>query len=258
MKLKEIIIPKTRSTRFIELDIVRGFAISLMVFLHILWDLNYFGILPLNKTIYKVNVVCPALFFLLLGVCLAVSTNKSDLNLRKIKHLIHRGVWILTLGMILTVITLLLLPERPILFGVLHCIGFSVILAIPILKIKLNPIPTIILGFFIVAAGLLLKTITFNNPTYLHLSIGLHEANIWSNTIDYFPLMPWFGLCLIGIAIGNILYKDHKRQFSIPDLSQYKPASLFSWMGQHSLIIYLIHQPIIAGILSIYLYYPVF
>ena len=67
---------KPSSKRFIELDILRGFVIILMVFLHILWDLDYFGIIPLNENIYQFNIICPTLFFILLGMCLVVSKNK--------------------------------------------------------------------------------------------------------------------------------------------------------------------------------------
>jgi len=72
-------------------------------------------------------------------------------------------------------------------------------------------------------------------------------------TIDYFPLLPWLGVCLLGIALGDIMYKDNKRRFPLPDLSKYRPSKLFSWLGQHSLAIYLLHQPVIAGVLFLFL-----
>ncbi|MHA1487713.1 MAG: heparan-alpha-glucosaminide N-acetyltransferase domain-containing protein, partial [Promethearchaeota archaeon] len=69
---------------------------------------------------------------------------------------------------------------------------------------------------------------------------------------DYFPLIPWFGATLVGIVLGSILYKDNKRRFYLPDLSKYKSFTMLSWVGKHSLAIYLFHQPVIAGMLFIF------
>jgi uncharacterized membrane protein len=80
----------------------------------------------------------------------------------------------------------------------------------------------------------------------------MNPTNVWRYTVDYFPLFPWFGFMLLGVVVGDCLYCGNKRRFRMPDLSKYVPAKLFSWMGRHSLGIYLIHQPIIAGALSVF------
>jgi uncharacterized membrane protein len=95
--------------------------------------------------------------------------------------------------------------------------------------------------------------IHIQNPTLLHLIIGQHSADLWSYTLDYFPLLPWFGLVLLGIAIGDGLYEGSSRKFRMPNITKYKPVKIFQWCGQHSLGLYLLHQPIIAGVLSVYL-----
>jgi uncharacterized membrane protein len=242
------------TTRFIELDLLRGFAIIFMIFLHIIWDLDYFGILPMNTQIYRFQICVPAMFFVLLGICLNVSSskkiNKLIIDEKKFyRHLFLRGLKIIGLGMVITLVTMIFLPDRPIIFGVLHCIGFSIILSIPFLKLKyLNIIPATLS----ILAGYFFGQIAVENPTFLHLAVGLHQSNIALHTVDYFPLLPWFGACLIGIALGNLLYKNNIRRFKIPDISRYKPVAIFSWLGKHSLAIYLVHQPIIAGVLSIY------
>lgn len=241
-------------TRFIELDLLRGFAIIFMVFLHIIWDLDYFGLVPMNTQIYKLQICVPAMFFVLLGICIHVSANKkiqnSILDEKKYyKHLFFRGLKIIGLGIIISLVSMVFLSDRPIFFGVLHCIGFSIILCIPFLKLKIfNLIP----ASFTITVGYLFGQYNIENPTIFHLAIGLHQSNISQHTIDYFPVFPWFGACLIGLSIGSILYKDNERRFRLPDLSLYTPVRLFSWLGKHSLIIYLIHQPIIAGVLSIF------
>ncbi|UCD14433.1 MAG: DUF1624 domain-containing protein [Thermoplasmatales archaeon] len=241
---------KTNYNRFIELDVLRGFAIAIMIICHLLWDLNYYGLVPLNNGIYHYSRIFPSIFFLLVGICLAISTNKKQTLSEQTKHLLIRGSWIFILGMALTSITLIVVPDKTILFGALHCIGLSIILSIPFLKFKSY---NIVFAAAIMVIGLIVGSITVENPSLLHLVIGFHQPGIWKYTIDYFPLLPWFGIILVGIALGNFLYKDNKRRFKIPDLSKYRPITLFSWLGQHSLIIYLLHQPIMAGALLIFI-----
>jgi uncharacterized membrane protein len=237
-----------KTNRFIELDILRGFAILFMIILHFFWDLDYFRILPLNKNLYSLNIIIPVIFFLLVGICLAVNNNKYQ-NQSKTMYLrtIQRGLWIFNLGMLFTILTSIFLPDRPILFGVLHCIGCCIILSTLLLRFKST---NIILAVLIIVSGLALSLyFTTENPNMVELASGIHESNVGAHTIDYFPILPWFGVCLLGITLGNILYKDNQRRYHLPDLSKYGPTKIFSWLGQHSLLIYLIHQPIIAGIL---------
>ncbi len=243
---------KRPSPRFIELDILRGFAILFMIILHFFWDLDYFGILPLNKNFYSLNIIVPVIFFLLVGICQAVNNNKYRDQPRKMHfRTIQRGLWILNLGMLFTLLTAVFLPDKPILFGVLHCIGCCMILSTVLLRYKST---NVILGALMIVLGLALGLFyTTENPNMVELSAGIHEPDIARHTIDYFPILPWFGICLLGIALGNILYKDNKRRYPLPDLSKYKPTKLFSWLGKHSLAIYLVHQPIIAGCLTLVL-----
>jgi uncharacterized membrane protein len=247
-----VITEKGPAQRFIELDILRGGAIIFMIVLHLFWDLDYFGILPLPKNFYALNIIVPVMFFLLVGICQAVNNNKY-INHPKKMYLrsIQRGLWILNLGMLLTLLTAVFLPDKPIMFGVLHCIGCCIIITAPFLRFKTK---NILYGIFFLTIGLLIYfSSTVENPNILQLAIGLHQSNVGQHTIDYFPILPWLGVSLLGIALGNILYKENIRRFPIPDLSKYRPTRVFSWLGQHSLAIYMLHQPIIAGLLFLYI-----
>jgi len=238
--------------RFIELDILRGFAILFMIILHLFWDLDYFSIFPLNENFYSLNIIVPVIFFLLVGICQAVNNNKYRTQPKRMYvRTIQRGLWILNLGMLFTLLTAVFLPEKPILFGVLHCIGCCIIFSTLLLRFTST---NVILASLIIVSGLALGLFyTTENPTMVELAAGIHESNVAAHTIDYFPILPWFGVCLLGITLGNILYKDNKRRFPFPDLSKFKPTKLFSWLGQHSLAIYLVHQPLIAGCLTLVL-----
>jgi len=247
-------INQANSGRFIEIDVLRGLAIILMIFLHIIWDLDYFGLFPINTQIYQFQKIVPTIFFILLGVCLVVSKNKkiTQTSFDEItynKHLFLRGLKIFGLGMIITLVTMIFIPDKPIFFGVLHCIGFSIILSIPFMKFKYY---NLLFASLVILIGFLFSQNSIEDPTLIHLVVGLQPTNIAQYTIDYFPLFPWFGACLFGIVLGKLLYKDNERRFRIPDISKYKPVTMFSWLGKHSLTIYLLHQPIIAGALSIF------
>ncbi len=242
---------KSKSQRFIELDVLRGVAISIMILFHFLWDLDYFGILHLNKAMYNSNVIFQAMFLVLVGVTLAVKSNRIQAPSTEMhKQILRHGLWIFSLGMAITIVTLLVMPNRPVLFGILHCIGLSIVLCAVFLRFKTY---NIIFGIAIIAAGFIIGQYHVSHPTIFHLMLGLHQTNVWKYTIDYFPLIPWFGVTLLGVGIGNILYKDNKRRFKMPDLSHYRPITLVSWLGKHSLAIYLLHQPIIAGALTVFI-----
>jgi uncharacterized membrane protein len=241
----------TKSERFIELDILRGFGIIGMIFFHLLWDLDYFGILELNRGMYNTNITFQLLFFTLVGITLSVQSNKEKkLSKLTYKKIFSHGIWLFTLGLVINFVTFLVIPERPVLFGVLHCIGLSIILCIPFLRFKksnlLLSIPIIIIGFFI-------RQYPIANPSHIHFFLGFYQPNLWQYTLDYFPILPWVGIVLFGLGLGNILYKDNKRQFNIPHIIHSRPSFFVSVLGRHSLIIYFSHQPIIMGAISLYL-----
>jgi len=237
--------------RFIELDLLRGFAISCMIIFHLLWDLDYFGIVKLNKSMYNSNVFFQALFLILVGVTLAVKSNRlKEQNIKSYIPIIQHGLWIFSLGMVITAVTLLVMPDRPVLFGILHCIGLSIVFCTVFLRFKIY---NIFFAIFIIALGFTINHYHMAYPSVIHLMFGIHQTNVWKYTIDYFPILPWFGVTLLGVTVGNILYKDNKRRFKIPDLSKYRPVTMFSWIGKNSLAIYLFHQPIIAVDLTIFI-----
>ena len=102
-----------------------------------------------------------------------------------------------------------------IVFGVLHCIGLSIILAYPLIRFR---IPALVLGILCIIIGVFLRTtVTVDFPWLLWL--GFTPSQFY--TLDYFPLLPWFGVVLIGVFLGNSLYQNNKRKFSLKDHSQF-------------------------------------
>lgn len=237
--------------RFWEIDFFRGAAIIMMIIFHFLYDINYFGFynVILHSGFWRIFAhITAGIFIFLVGISLTISYSRTRLRKTRkqlrLKYL-GRGLKIFSLGLIITLITYFFLNQGFIIFGILHFIGISVILAYPLLKYR---VLNLFLGMFFIVVGFYLDSLTFSFPWLLWL--GLKPAYFY--TLDYFPLLPWFGLALIGLFIGNTFYKNNKRQFRIPELSRIKSIGLFCFLGRHSLIIYLLHQPVLIAFLYLF------
>ncbi len=240
---------KSLNVRFWEVDSLRGLAIIMMVTYHFIFDLTFFGIYPFD--IYSgfwwfFARITALTFIFLMGVSLTLSSTRAEISGEGIlfKKYFKRGLKIFSLGILITFATLIFIPQEFIIFGVLHFIGISIILAYPFLKRKsLN----LFLGITIIVTGIYLGNLTFNFSWLVWLGFIPNTLQ----TVDYFPILPWFGVVLIGLFFGGILYKNYKRQFKLPDLSKNYFIKSFSFLGRNSLIIYLIHQPILIIVLYV-------
>ena len=128
-------------------------------------------------------------------------------------------------------------------FGILHFIGLSIILVPPFLKRPFWSLPA---GVFCIIAGNYLENFRFGFPWLLWL--GFIPEQFF--TVDYFPLLPWFGVFLLGVFLGNLLYPGYRRVFCLPDLSGNIPVKGMAFLGRHSLVIYLLHQPVLLILLA--------
>jgi uncharacterized membrane protein len=235
--------------RFWEIDILRGIAILMMISYHVIFDLNYFGFtstdliaLPVLFVLYPIGT----LFLLLVGISLTLSyarvKNILTKNQLRIKYL-KRGSSIFGLGLIITLVTWVYPHDGYIVFGVLHCIGLSILLAYPFIRFRL---PALLCGLLCISIGIFLHVMISVDFPWL-LWLGFIPARFY--TLDYFPLLPWLGVVLLGIFLGNMLYQNNNRTFAIKDHSRFIISRAFCFLGRHSLIIYLLHQLVIVGIL---------
>jgi len=222
--------------RIWEIDFARGIAVIMMIIYHLLWSLRYFNILQFKDNLWILIFArsIPTIFFLIVGISLVLSYNKG----RKLNYYFKRGIKVISLGLIVSFLAWFLFSENAIL-GVLTFIGISIILGSFFVNFKkLN----LILGFLFIILGLIFSKIKVNFNEFIW--IGLTPNNFYP--IDYFPLFPWFGIILIGIALGNFLYASGKSLFKEPKQNFVK---IINFMGRHALIFYFIHNIIIFGIL---------
>jgi uncharacterized membrane protein len=237
------------TVRWWEIDTARGVAIVMMVIFHLMWDLWYFGVLP-NVVLYAgfwkyFQRTTAITFLVLVGVSLTVSYHRarrqSVAGASVFSGFFWRGLRILGLAAALSLVVWGA-GLGYVHFGVLHLIGVSIILAYPLLGQRwLN---LLLWGAFFVAGSY----VQFQRVDFPWLVwLGLRPAGYAPN--DYFPLIPWFGVVLLGVFSGNILYNGNSRLFPLSDLSHIQPVRLLRFLGRRSLLIYLIHQPLLLAIL---------
>jgi len=237
--------------RFWEIDLLRGVAIIMMIGYHVHYDLDYFGAYNFNVQfgfwLYFARAIA-VIFLLLVGISITLSFSRATKTQGTGKTLypkyLKRGLKIFSWGLVITVMTWFFLSEGFVVFGILHLIGISIILAYPVIKLRsLN----LLLGIVSIALGIFINKATVGFPWLLWL--GLTTARFYS--IDYFPILPWFGVVLIGVFIGNSFYPNYARKFKIYDFSQFTVIRFFCFLGRHSLLIYLIHQPLLITVLNL-------
>ncbi len=237
--------------RYGELDAARGIAILMMILFHTLFDLSFFQLYPVDVAsgFWRYFAFSTAsLFLLIAGISLSVSHARALLTIPPpaeiaIKFL-RRGAAIFACGVLVTLATYLYLHEGFVVFGILQVIGISIMLSPFFFRFKEK---NVLIGVAVIGIGIALSVAPIDGPFWL-IPIGIHPAAFWS--VDYEPIFPWSGLVLVGIGLGNRLYPNGRRSFPVPD----KPLPgmiLVSYLGRHSLVIYLVHQLVILFLLQI-------
>lgn len=245
---------RTGTKRIPEIDLFRGIAVLMMILFHTLFDQYYFGLFTID--IHSgfwggFGYLTGFLFVFIAGISAWISGRRAEAKMDRrgiyIKFL-KRGLFIFSIGLGITVVTWFFAPKSPIIFGTLHLIGFSVMVAPLFFRFSVK---NIYIGAAIILAGLLIQGVSGDPALTI---IGIHAPDF--STLDYKPLIPWFGYFLAGLALSAYLYPGGKKRIYPEKVKRLKtikiPAPEFiQVIGRHSLIIYLVHQPVIIILLSI-------
>jgi uncharacterized membrane protein len=237
-----------KGDRFWEVDAARGVAIIMMIVYHSTYDLDSLGGYDIQSTSGYWALfadLTAGLFLFLVGISLAISRARTTLTGWKLflKYL-ARGLMILAYGMVLTLV-FLALGMGVVAFGILHLIGVSIILAYPFLKLRFT---NLVLGMLIFASGQYVLAQGFYSQSFWLLPFGVVPEGMIMP--DYRPLLPWFGVVLIGLFFGNVVYGDGSRP-AVPEDKAPLLARPLLPLGRNSLFVYLIHQPIIIAVLAV-------
>lgn len=242
-----------RKTRIWELDAFRGLCIFFVFASHLVFDLQAFLGMTLNiGTLFRFLFNYGGVVFILISGISATLGSRS----------FRRGLIVFGCGMLITLVTMVMirlnLLDRAdlIQFGVLHLLGFCMMIY-PFLK-KLPTLFLAIFGAVVIALGYYFATFyltpsadpsAFDPRSFLFV-LGLRLPDFCAG--DYFPVFPHLGWFMEGIVLGRIVYRN--RQTLFPRFpADFWLVRFFRFAGRHSLELYLLHQPVIVGILQLIL-----
>lgn len=222
------------------LDVARGWAVVAMVMFHFIWDLGYFRLISYDISTETSGRIAAHLiagsFLFLSGVGLTLAHRgglKTDTYLKRLGRITLAAV-------LVSAVTWFAMRDDWIFFGILHCIALTSLAAVPFLGLPVR----VIAGAAIIslAAPFVLHLPVFDVPWlyWLGLNTTLPRTN------DYVPFFPWFGIVLSGVGLGRLTLRSPmwRAWFEAPHA-----AKKMQFAGQHSLAIYLVHQPLMIGTL---------
>ena len=237
-------------TRLHALDALRGFMMINMILYHGMWNLKYLFGVPCDwyagTTKYLWQQCICWTFIILSGFCWSLSKN----------HL-RRGGLVFGGGVLVSLVTNLLMYENRIVFGILTCIGSCVLIMIPLEQI-LKKIPaglgaSVSLVLFLLLRNCYHGTLGFESlvlcqlPQWLYRDLltaylGFPPGGFYST--DYFPLVPWLFLFVFGYFLFRLLNERclNERLFAG------RCVPVLNWSGRNSLLVYLLHQPVLYGL----------
>jgi uncharacterized membrane protein len=227
------------------IDLTRGCAILLMVIYHFCYDLYYFGYLD---TAFGKGYWIPFRYVIVISFLILVGVSLVLVHQQSIKwpNMIKRSGQLLAASVAVTASSYFIAPDKMTLFGILHFILVASWLTLPLLDF---PKLSLLLGLAIFTAGHVFS-FSWLNPTVWHW-IGMVETKRLA--LDYVPIFPWLGVVLAGVYVGHLLQRNTKiRKFAEMKVGSDSGllrliGSGLEWSGKHSLVIYLVHQPLMFG-----------
>jgi uncharacterized membrane protein len=238
---------------------MRGLALVNMVLYHLLYDLVYIYAVPvawfsIRRCFVWQQAIC-CTFIIISGISFTLA-----------KRPLRNGLLLLICAAGLTAVTTIALPGQQILFGVLHLLAAAALLTVllrPLLA-KIPPLAGLCCAvlLFIVLRSLPSGYLLFQYPLssglyrspYLFF-LGLPAPGFYS--ADYFPLLPWYFLYLAGFFAAGYV-RDFlaflQEKFAFVEKKPYRALDdTLGFLGRHSLLIYLLHQPVLMGVLYLLL-----
>ena len=227
--------------RFDRLDVLRGVAIVWMALFHFCFDLNHFGFFePKHRftvdvfwTTQRTAIVSLFLFCAGVGQAIALEQGQSWARFWR------RWAQVAGCAVLVSIGSAWMFPGSWISFGVLHGIAVMLILVrwMAPLRLWLWPI-----GALAIALPLLWRDEAFNGPWLRWIGLVTRKPV----TEDFVPVLPWLGVMSWGVAAGQWVLSNRRAALegAIP-----RAARALAWLGRWSLSFYMIHQPVLIGLL---------
>jgi uncharacterized membrane protein len=232
--------------RIAAIDALRGLAIAAMVVYHFSWDLYDFQLTSvdvINEPLWKAFArTIAGTFVALVGVSLVLATR----NGLRVGHFLRRLAIIVGAAILVTIGTKFVFPDAYVFFGILHLIAFASVAALPFLYL---PLPVVLLA----AVAVFVLPFFYSDEVFrypLLWWVGLTPGPP-ANTVDYVPVFPWFGVALFGVFLGRLFV----RYAAGSAFAFWSPKRFIGRLavgaGRWSLLVYLVHQPLLIGALSL-------
>ena len=234
--------------RYHLLDMFRGICILLVVIYHTMFNLTTIFDLEIWMFDSALMEFLRAFFVACLAVISGISCSLTRSNAK-------RGLKTMAAALLITLVTYFAMPEQFIVFGILHFFG-AAMLIYAILEPLLKKVPTI-LGLIVC---IVLFALTFDiyywtrintSSEILDLILSILGFDTGLVSADYYPILPWIFVFLAGGFLGRAFKKG-----TAPKIFKANPVKFLSFIGRHTLLVYLVHQPIVYG--GMYLWFELF
>lgn len=232
-----------RRPRYQLLDILRGVAILAMAVFHIGWDLYYFGYSNVDVTselgwvVFQKSILTS--FLLLVGASLVLAHGQGI----RWRQFWRRFAVLVAAALLVTAGTYWMFPDYFVFFGVLHAIALFSLIGLAFLR--LNPWLTATIGALVIGANF-----AYTNTAFATRELGW--IGFWPTsppTSDVVPIFPWLGVVLLGIAGMRLILASPLADRLAGIRSDEPVARGLAWIGRWSLPIYVLHQPLIIGLI---------
>ena len=231
--------------RLVLIDALRGTAITAMVVYHFAWDLSYYELIAVDVTTHPAWVLFQRLilstFLALVGVSLVLGHGgrvRWPAFWRRL-GIIAAAALAVTLG------TYWMFPAYFVFFGILHAIALFSLMALPFLRLNRWPV-------LLAVAVFIVPPLLFSAPQFA--AKPLAWIGFWSTlpeTTDIVPIFPWFGIVLLGIFGARLLLPSPLGIWLSRWQARTPLTRGLAVLGRWSLLIYLVHQPILLGGLTL-------
>ncbi|WP_168199153.1 heparan-alpha-glucosaminide N-acetyltransferase [Pseudorhodobacter turbinis] len=229
---------RQQQERILWLDMARALAVVGMVVYHFTFDLAMFGYIPAPTPVtgfWAIFARAVAGSFIALAGFGLVLAHWRGIGWRRF----WRRLGIVAAGAALvSLATWFVMPGQFVFFGILHSIALSSVIGLAFLR--LHWVGMLGLAAAVIALPQVWRDVIFDAPPLWFVGLSAHVRP----SIDFEPFFPWFGAFLIGMAVAKLMLSAGPMARSTPTPAMER----VSFIGRHSLVIYLIHQPVLIGL----------
>jgi uncharacterized membrane protein len=234
---------KMERRRFHFIDELRGIGIIYVVLYHIIYNLTY--IFPIGISFIEEGWMY-LLRDIMVGMLMFISGASGVFS----KNNLKRGLKLLFFALIITIITFFMGRDYFISFGILHFLGTSILLYAVTQK-YMDRIPYMIGAIVCFGLFIILKVtpelyyISGSTKSFFKFALGIYHYGFIST--DYYPMIPWIFVFFSGSFFGKYLISKKEKECLLRENSK-----SLSFIGKNTIAIYLVHQPIVYGIMFVF------